>query len=252
MNPNLEALRQACEELGIVYEVPAENPIIVKVKGKYFIHCTTPLNSASVSKIFKDKSLTHMVLKDVVNQPKTMQFVDPEVSQEYSDYVEYNSIDAITTKIMKDFVLPVVIKMNSGERRRNLHFCSNKKSLENAIQCIFNKNSRDYDYIALVQEMISYRKEYRVIVLNGKIELVYEKKSFKENNDLQLQDRLQSFINPMFSTLDFEYGGLDIAELDDGSFVLFEANTASRFAPYIKKNGYEKIVSIYKKILELI
>ncbi|MES2436638.1 MAG: alpha-L-glutamate ligase [Patescibacteria group bacterium] len=268
--PNIQALVQACNELHISYSFYDSNHNFVGLnvkKPSYFANASTPLNDESVSKICKDKEFTFKLVGTIVRMPKTLGFVNPLCDPQYQKYVQYDSYAAIASKIEKEFTYPLIIKMNSGSRGANIYKCHNKQDVLKALAIIYNKQSFQYDYIALAQEYISIAREFRVIIFNKKVVLVYEKdfskaqfvgniSPFHQENaralhitDSVLVTKLQNFIDPLFSRLDVMFAGLDIVLDKDGDCCMIELNSKPGFEYFVRDNGYSALVDVYKKII---
>jgi glutathione synthase/RimK-type ligase-like ATP-grasp enzyme len=251
MIANIECLEAACVQLGIPYHFVHTGDNFVSVnlgKRYYFVNCTTPFNSQDVSRICLDKDFTQKLLENTVAMPKTLSFLDPQ-------YTEFNivpsapSIEHIVDSITKTLGLPVVIKMNSGSRRRNVYKCFTPYEVQTALGAIYNQNSKDYDFLALAQEMVDIDREYRVVVFNQKVHLVYEKYTFVPMRELPLITKISRFLEPIYQIFDVKYGGIDLAINRSGELVLLEINSSPRFGPYIKHNGNAEIIEFYKKLL---
>lgn len=250
---NIKCLIEACNQLNIKYSQFKEAENLIQVTKNsvnyFFINCTVPLNRQDVAKICIDKDFTIKVLNNVVRMPKTLSFFDPNAGKEFQCYVKEKTIDEMVKKIVQTFGTNVVVKMNSGSRKRNVYFPTNVDEIRCAIGSIFNKNSKNYDFVALAQEKIDIKKEFRVITLDRKIELIYTKWRFEKIVDLDSIRKVQEFINPVFDVLDLKYAGFDIALNKKNEFFLIEINTAPRFALYAKKNGNIDIIELQKKVL---
>lgn len=256
MITNIRCLIKACEDLNLKYIQFPDAPNLISVQKNnlnyYFVNCTTPLNSQDISKISLDKDFTWKVLRNAINMPETISFIDPFVGKEFQNYTGEKNLEEMAMKIINLFGEDVIVKMNQGERKRNVYSCSSKSEIIEALSNIFNHNSKDYDYIALAQRKINIKSELRVIIFNKKIELVYKKRSFVKVSEVEIIDSLSAFIFPIFNTLNLNYAGLDIAIDREDKLWLIEINTAPRFAPYVKKNGEKDIISLQKKVLQSI
>ncbi|MFN9858109.1 MAG: alpha-L-glutamate ligase, partial [Pseudanabaena sp.] len=179
MLTNIRMLIQACKNSSIAYEILHPNQNVVKVKfgdrEYYFTNYSTPLTSQSVAEIFKDKQYFYQIFQGVVRMPRTLSFISPYCDEKYLEYLEFSSIDKIITEIKKNFALPVILKRNRGSGGNNVFKCTDLLEVRNALDHIFNINSKNYDYVALVQEPIHIVKEYRSVCLNHEQIVLYEK-----------------------------------------------------------------------------
>lgn len=249
---NTKSLIEAARRLNISYSIVDEESDFVSIHLKrpyYFMHSTVPLNSLDVGRICSDKSYTYTLLQNRISFPKTMSFLDPEY-HDFNDRSPFDSIEDIHDEIIKNFDFPLVIKMNSGSRGKNVFSCANDEQIYSALNEIYRKNSPNYDYLALAQEKIAIKQELRVIVVAQKVVLVYEKYTFKPVTDIQVLQRIESFLSPLYEVLNLEYGGFDIAiDLNDKIKVI-EINSTPRFGPYIKRNNMDAIVHVYEQIIQ--
>jgi glutathione synthase/RimK-type ligase-like ATP-grasp enzyme len=272
MLTNIRMLISACKKSSIAYEILHPNQNVVKVilgdREYYFTNYSTPLTPQSVAEIFKDKQYFYQIFQDVVKMPRTISFISPYCDEKYLEYLEFPSIDKIIAEIERNFALPVIIKRNRGSGGNNVFKCVNLPEICKALDHIFNVNSKNYDYVALVQEPIHIVKEYRSVCLNQEQIVLYEKDISqaeftgnlsplhwegaiaKQVNDAQVIQAIDQFIQPIFQKMAIAYVGLDIALDDQGNYWLIEANSHPNFDIFIRDNGEEEIVQLFQKILE--
>ena len=273
MLTNIKMLLEACKSLSIDYDIlhPNQNLVKVKISDReyYFTNYSTPLIPQSIAEIFKDKQYFYQVFQDVVKMPRTFSFVSPYCDQKYKEYLQFTSIDEIIAEIEDNFELPIVIKRNRGSGGNNVFKCCDLQNMRNALENIFNVNSKNYDYIALAQEPINIIKEYRSVCLNQEQVILYDKDFSqaeftgnlsplhwegaiaKQVNDFQIIDAISEFIKPIFQKMPaIAYVGLDVALDDRGIYWLIEANSHPNFDIFIRDNGEDAIVGLFEKILK--
>lgn len=272
MLTNIKMLLAACKNLSVDYEILHPNQNVVKVKfgdrEYYFTNYSTPLTPQSVAEIFKDKQYFYQIFQDVVKMPHTISFISPYCDEKYLEYLEFPSIDKIIAQIERNFALPVIIKRNRGSGGNNVFKCTNLLEIRNALDRIFNINSKNYDYVALVQEPINIVKEYRSVCLHQEQIVLYEKDISqaeftgnlsplhwdgaiaKQVKDAQVIQAIDQFIKPIFQKMAIAYVGLDVALDDQGKYWLIEANSHPNFDIFIRDNGEEAIIQLFQKILE--
>lgn len=272
MNLHTACLLAACQDLQIEAELVADSDVFVKVilnqKPQYFIANQTGLNDQIVERIADDKKYTYDILKDSVQMPLTNSFIDPNAAPAFRDYVEYENLDQIADQILRNFNSEVVIKPNNGSQGRSVTVCKTKAQIIRAAQEIFNRHNQFYTHVLIAQPKIEIAREFRVVVLDKKIILVYEKDfskaKFEQNispfhadgtraviiHDQMLIKKIQEFINPIFSKLDLVYGGLDVAIDNNGQLWLFEINVRPGYNFLVRDNSQADLVEIYKKILK--
>jgi glutathione synthase/RimK-type ligase-like ATP-grasp enzyme len=271
MLTNIKILIEACKKSSIDHEILHPNQNVVKVKfgdrEYYFTNYSTPLTPQSIAEFFKDKQYFYQIFQDVVQMPRTISFISPYCDVKYLEYLEFPSIDNIIAEIERSFALPIIIKRNRGSGGNNVFKCADLLETRNALERIFNTNSKNYDYVALVQEPINIVKEYRSVCLNQEQIVLYEKDISKAKftgnlsplhwegaiakqvNDAQMIQAINQFIQPIFQKMAIAYVGLDVALDDQGQYWLIEANSHPNFDIFIRDNGEEAIVQLFQKIL---
>ncbi|MDZ8228060.1 ATP-grasp domain-containing protein [Nostoc sp. ChiVER01] len=270
MLDNVSLLLQACENLNISYEIfqPAENLIRIKLNNKqhYFCNYSTPLINQAVAKIIKDKEYTYHILKQKIKLPRTIGFLSPFCDIQYKIYLKFPSIQDIVLEIQEKFETPVIVKRNSGSGGHNVFLCQNTDEIETAVKEIFDINQK-YDYVAIAQEFIHIKSEYRAVFLNKELVLLYEKDisnaEFAGNlsplhwngakakyiNDPQILSEIANFAQPIFEELDLDYGGLDIVLDRDNQYWLIEINSHPNYSIFTRDNGEEAVLRIFEKML---
>jgi D-alanine-D-alanine ligase-like ATP-grasp enzyme len=267
-------LLEACEKLSIEYEILHPNQNLVKVKicdrEFYFTNYSTPLTPQSIAEIFKDKQYFYQVFRDVVKMPRTVSFISPYCDQKYKEYLQFSTIEEIIAEIESNFELPIILKRNRGSGGNNVFKCGDLPQVRNALDHIFDVNSKNYDYVALAQEPINIVKEYRSVCLNQEQVILYDKDFSqaefvgnlsplhwdgaiaKQVNNHKTIAAIAEFINPIFQKMPIAYVGLDVAIDDRGVYWLIEANSHPNFDIFIRDNGENAIVQLFEKILKLL
>lgn len=277
MSVHTKCLIEACKRLDILYSFVAgdENFLQVNLGGHryYFPGASTPFNNGATSKICRDKEFSYKLLKDAIAMPKSMGFVDPEGPEGYRGYARVSSTEGIIENICAEFKFPVIVKRNSGSQGQHVFLCKNRDEVKAAVQVVFEKDEKDskgYDHVVLAQEYIVAKKEYRAVVFEKNILLLYEKDisgavftgnlsplHWENSKAIRIIDektigRMQAFTAPIYPLLDLRYGGLDIIEDASGNLSLVELNSRPGFGRFAKDNGSEPLVQMYVKILSAI
>ncbi|MBN3881725.1 MAG: YheC/YheD family protein [Nostoc sp.] len=270
MLDNVLLLLKACDNLNISYEIlhPSENLVKIKLNNKqhYFCNYSTPLLNQAVAHLIKDKEYTYHVLNKKVKLPRTVGFLSPFCDTRYKIYLKFPTIQDIILEIKENFQTPVIIKRNSGASGHNVFLCKNLDEIETALKEIFNINNK-YDYVALAQEFIHIKSEYRAVFLKKELVLLYEKDitdakfvgnlsplhwdgaKAKYINDPEILSAIANFAQPVFEELDLDYGGFDIVLDRDNQYWLIEINSHPNFGIFIRDNGEEPILKIFEKML---
>lgn len=269
--PNTRCVRKACDALGILYRTHDAYGNFVAVGSdpvRYFVNASTPFNNDAVDKICKDKEFAWRLLKDAARMPRTKGYFDPfPEDPQYASYVTESSYEAIADSIVGEFPLPVIVKMNSGMKGRNVFLCEDRAQVLAAVETIFNHELPSSDYVALAQEYVRAKKEYRAIVFRGEVVLLYEKDitnaTFADNlsplhyehaqavltTDPDTVARMQAAVAGIFPVLDLGFGGIDLIEDEAGELHIIELNTHPGFSYFVRDNGDEPLVAMYERIL---
>ncbi|HYF29231.1 MAG TPA: alpha-L-glutamate ligase [Candidatus Paceibacterota bacterium] len=270
-HPNTRCVRKACDALGILYKTHDAYGNFVAVgldPIKYFVNASAPFNNGAIDKICRDKAFSYRLLKDAVRTPRTKGYFDPYPEDpQYQGYVVEQSYEAIADAIVQEFSLPVIVKMNSGLKGRNVYLCEDRSEVLAAIETIFNHKLPSSDYVALAQEYVPPTREYRTVVFKGEVVLVYEKDlsdaTFTGNlspfhyegaravpvEDAVVTGRIQGAVDGIFPVLDLEFGGIDLIEDEAGELHVIELNTHPGFSYFVRDNGDQALVAMYEYIL---
>ena len=271
-NIHTEALLKACNDLNIKYRDVGESGVFIEIeangKKHHFISSRSPLNNTVIDEIARDKGHTYELLGDVIKMPKTYSYIDPKPDKEFLEpYAKFKSISGIVNDIEAKLPYPFIIKMNRGSRGDNVYKVDDRDTAIKALETIFDKTSRKYDYVALAQEYVPIKADYRVTVVNKKIELVYRKDNtnakFVGNlsplhwegakavieTDADLIKRISSFILPIFDHLDLQYAGLDVVLSDNNELFLLEINTHPAYNSLVEHCGNKSLVKVFKRII---
>lgn len=269
---NLQLWIAACQKLNISYKIYHHDKSLVLIdlgeNSYYFVKYTTPFNSQSLSKLVGDKEFTYQVLKKSILMPKTQGFLSPFCSEKNQHYVTHKNFAEIEAAIRNKFSLPVIIKRNSGSYGNNVFICHKFNEIESSLNIIFNKNSKDYDYIALAQEYINIQQEYRAVFFQKKLAVLYRKNienaKFVGNlsplhwegaraehiTDVNLIATIEQFAQPIFQEINLTYCGLDIAIDEQGQYWLIEINSSPGFGLFIRDNSSEILIDVLAKMLQ--
>lgn len=271
MLTNIRLLLEACKRLKINYDIlhSAQNLVCVHLDcDYYFVNYTVPIISQAIAKILIDKEYTYQLLKDSVNNPKTLAFLTPFCDERYKQYLHFDTIEKIVEEIETHFSYPAIVKRNRGTSGNNVFLCRNEKETIDALKTIFDIHSKNSDYVALAQEYIAIENEYRAVFLDRKLILLYEKDNtnatFTGNlsplhwegakakyiSDRNTIAEIQNFIDPVFNKLDIGYGGFDIVRDREDRLWLIEINSHPNFKIFIRDNNEEIIIQLFIKILQ--
>lgn len=264
-------IKRACDDLGIKNEfLNNEGLFLIAHFGEYkhfFFSRLSGLNNESVSRVFDDKLYLYLLLKDVINLPKTSSYIDADAPEPYTEYGTFDSNNKIVDFILEKHTLPVILKPNKGFAGHNVFFCKNKKDLKRAIKNIYKKKSRHYDHVLLAQDNLDIKEEYRVVVYKNELVFMYMKDIgeaiFKGNisplhfenakavliKDEKVFNEIKEFIKPISTKIDVQYAGLDVVRDEKGKLWLLEINSKPGFNKFLENNSEEEVYNLYKRIL---
>lgn len=267
----IKCLIQVLGERGVDFEIQHRDNNLVAVTLNdtiyHFSYTKVPLNDAVVSEICKDKEYTYSVLKNVIKMPDTKGYVDPHITEAFQDYVRYETNSDVAKNIISEFDLPIIIKPNKGSGGINAFLCTEETQIVTALDTIFNQNSKNYDYVALVQKYIDIKHEYRVLVLDSEIQFIYEKDkasaTFEGNlsplhyegakavliKNEELKNKIKDFISPIFKKINLRYTGADIAIDSNGDMYLIELNGNPQVDIFVRDNGMGEVVAMFRNIV---
>lgn len=271
--PNMRSLVKACENLGMSYQKIDQlgNLIGINIDGEdfYFTISRVPINNEPIAAICLSKAYAYWFLNKELAMPKTKAYLDPDSEEEeIQKNVEYKTQKLVVADILKNFQLPVVVKMNAGAKGKHVYKCESKKEVANAVKAVFLKKQKYYDSTILAQEFIEIKNEYRAILLDGEMLLLYEKVSNEKITNLSplhnddgraevvtdenIQNEIKNLVEGSLKLKKLEWIGLDIARDEKGRLFVLELNTRPGFSYFIRDNGDTLIVEMYEKLLNRI
>lgn len=239
-------MKEVLDEEKVSFSVISNFPDALILRGEPFIRAATPFNSESISNLCRDKDAIHTILAGKVPMPRTKSFLDP--LGRYPELVLHKTIPAILTAI-SDFLYPRIIKMNSGEQGRNVFIARDESESRAALERIFEKSARNYDYMALVQEYIEPKRELRAAIAGGRFVFAYDRDSKELIND-ELEEKLESLSKTVLEHIDLSWGALDFIEDGVGDIYLLEANTKPSFEGFVGKEKTDNLKILYKIALK--
>lgn len=271
-NPNFDALKRACERLGVPFAARHASPNLaeVTIHGKPFVFVaqTPPLNDHAQGQLCRDKDFFQSLAGSAIRMPRREAYLDPHCTSRFQSLAEYPSVAAIAERIAAHFQFPCILKRNRGAAGSNVFKCDSPGEVTRALERIFNQSSKYYDYVALCQDFIRARTEYRCVFLDSKLELCYRKEKagaeFVGNlsplhfdgayaaleTNIHVQNDISDFCANLFARVPLRYCGLDIVRDAEEKLWLLEANGSPGFQYFVRDCGLEPIVTLYEKILK--
>ena len=266
MEAHIACIVRACERLRIGFRYVDKNENYVIVEDRFHFQLNrTPFNTESMAGLCKDKEHQYELLHELVRMPKTAGYLDFNVPASYRQYVTHESIERIVQSVEEAFGLPVVVKRNKGALGNNVFLCRTSVDVQAALRKIFDRNSSQYDYVALAQEYIRPQRELRVVCFEGEPLLSYERYGTSREFGVRYwetegaaaidlaSDDIDWAVSREFRPA-LELPGLDFVALDvivdaTGEMYLIELNSAPQFNNYIRHNGRDSVISMYERML---
>ena len=244
MHPNIKALRQALAETGIAFaSVPGFDDTVM-VAGHPFMYALTPFNTHSASAISLDKAMLYRLLLGKVAMPLTIDIVDP--NGDFPKHIAKAPSLEESFKKASGILYPCIVKMNMGDAGRNVYKVDNERELRDGIAAIFDKKSKDYDFIALIQEYIQPAREIRTVIVAGELFFAYDRKTADVLSGAVLEE-VADLSKKILETVTLSWCALDFIESPSGEIYFLEANTRPGFEGFVAKHGDRLLVDGYKK-----
>lgn len=162
----VQLIRQICQEQNIKLQEFSESWILKLTKDTkttYVFGYRFESNSATTMAICNDKVATYMVLNDA-----GLPCIDHYFFMRNHQYKQKHILQQILPYLNQ--YKTIVVKNNNGTGGRLIYKVTNKRQLNQALSKILAHSK----FIA-VSPFYQLDKEYRAIVCNGKVELIYEK-----------------------------------------------------------------------------
>ncbi len=182
MSRTTSIIKRACDNLNLSYELIDDAQMFLRVflnkektKSHLFIANNLGLNDEVVGKISVDKFYSYLLLNKTISMPKTFSFVDPNADDIYEGFSKFKSNVSVVEEIAAMHKFPLIVKANSLSRGINVYKCENKQEVAEAVNNIFNKESKNYDHVLISQDYLEIKEEYRVVVYDQKIMFAYQK-----------------------------------------------------------------------------
>ncbi len=268
MSPNIECLIEACRELSMSFQVLHPTQNVVAVPGPHlFVNWSTPLVSHSVSRLMQDKDYTWHLLNGCVRMPQTRAYLTPNVEECFRKYLTCTSITQIVSDIESTLAYPLIVKRNAGSFGSHVYRCENSSETRAGLERIYDEKSKEWDYVALAQQYIPPKTEYRAVFLDNVVAFAYIKDireaSYSGNlsplhwenarallvEDQAVLQKLNAFMKPVFNRIEAPFFGADIIEDHQGDFWLIELNGSPHFEIFLRDNDRRCIVDLYKRML---
>ncbi|WP_127717460.1 RimK family alpha-L-glutamate ligase [Halobacteriovorax sp. HLS] len=192
---------------------------------------TMVLNPVEDCRSFRDKLSAHILLSSLgVSTPQTKAFRGP-ISSGRIEQLEFRD----ASDVVKDEYL---IKPTRGNKGHGISLCRGIDSLMSQLEAYYYLKDQKF----IIQPRLKIKREFRLFFIGDHIYGAFEKNpkdkyDFRLNADRSdcykiepknLTDELISFYNSIRRNTDLFYGGIDIAETDNGLYLL-EVNPTPGF-----------------------
>lgn len=259
MSLAIDCLKKACDLEGIGYESVDENGsvVILHLAQKRSVAVNTRLGMLTDAEwdLFRDKYYTYQVFGKDKLFPPTKAYIDPWAIYHFAKFASKEPLPLIAKKIITEFRLPVMVKRNSGTQAQNVYLCTSFSEVETALHRIYSKQQIEYDHVALAQAYIKPKSEYRIIVFDNQVEFSYYKPHYRTEfggkiaPKLVADNRFQAFVDRVCQYYPIKYAGLDVVEDQSGRLWLIEVNGSPIYSSFIKANGDELVVQLFRKLM---
>lgn len=248
-------IKEICNDIGIEVKTYSGDWIMqLSYKGKkVFVYgYDFSLNTDSQNQLLKDKS----ALSEVLSQnyiPCIQNFYFPQPSLYEYMGKSFQDYEKLIKSVLNNS--EVVIKPNKGTSGKDVY---KTDSFYEAIKII--KEIHTYDD-ACISKYYKINHEYRVIVLDGNIELIYEKKTNDWIKNLSrgalphivdidsINEKIKKLIASTFSLISARLMAFDIIDID-GKYLILEINGGLMMDNISRLNSIKpKVVDIYKRVI---
>lgn len=170
LNKSREMIKKICEENSIEYKLLSKDWIIMLKKAKkirFISGCKFPLNDHALGEILDDKYALYEVLKE--NDIPVVEYNILYPNTNLNTYAE----EANNSSIVKEYYNKygsIVLKPCKGTCGSGVYHITNIEDIDTTLESLFSKHS-SISY----SPFYNIKNEYRAIVLNGNIEIMYRK-----------------------------------------------------------------------------
>lgn len=166
-----QIIKEISEELNIDYTLLSKDWIIKLVKDnqvKYIADNKFDLNPHALGLILDDKYAFYDTLKKL-NLPVCTHHIFYRPNNKHDFAKDCNSYQEIY-KYFEIYHHDIVIKINNGSQGMNVYHITNKDILKKTLDKLFREN-----FSISLCPYYKIKNEYRVIILNNQIKLIYKK-----------------------------------------------------------------------------
>ena len=170
MNEFQEMIKDICDKRKISVEILSKDWIMKLTRGeksKYILGCRFPFNNQNTMMCCNDKYATYEIMKNA-----GISIIEHKLMYDKKKVTEYES-DFKSLKEIKKYLKEnkkLVVKDTLGSGGKDVYLVQNISQVKRALKKVFRLN-----YTAVISPFIEIDSEYRVICLDGVVEVIFEK-----------------------------------------------------------------------------
>ena len=221
MNNVQRIIKEICNEKEIDFKLVSKDWIITLQKGdkvRYIVGYKFPLNNQAVGRICDDKYALYEVMK---------QFNIPIV-EHYIVFKDYDKNEIVN--YCKKYNFNMVIKNNVGTCGNDMYHTKEESDLLDKLDDLLSKN-----YSVSLSPYYDIKTEYRAIILNNEIELVYGKKRpiVIGNGESTIYELLCDFNKEYFSNIDNKADLKEVLKVNEKYEYNWQFNLSKGAIPFL-------------------
>ena len=238
-----------------VYELKKGSKKIY-IKGKNF-----GLNTALAASFSKNKAYTFEILRrNKVKSVPHYELYQPVFFSYFGDQVKRNNLRI--NAVIKTEKLPLVLKPAEGCKARDVYLVHSKRQLNKLMDKLFI-----YEKNLVLSPFREIQHEYRVIILNSKVELVFDKvkkervrrgklvfgaKAKIVKPDEKPYKKLEAIAKKASKALGLDFCSVDIIDTEKEGLEVLEINSSVCLGKFGNQSQehYDIAKSIYKKVFK--
>lgn len=251
----VDIIKNYCETNNISLELISSDWILKLTKNniiRYIHGYQFDLNSAGTLMICNDKSAVSEVLTSLDIQNVNHTLILPKLNQEKIN---------IASLLFNKFDKNVVLKTNNGTGGRDVFRITEFNDLLEKMRYLFDKNE-----YASISPFYEIDNEYRVIVLNEEVKLIYSKyrtNNWKHNlglgaepivtDDIEICTKLSEIAIKACKAVNGKFVSVDIIEVN-GNYLVLEINSGVMLEHFASKTpeNYKIAEKIYQDAIKII
>lgn len=171
MNNFQSMIKEICDENGINMDIISRDWIIALEKNgirRFIVGCRFDSNKHGLGQVLDDKFATYEALS-LIGLP--IAYHEIQYSEKnHAKHAKGNNTIEHAMDFFERFNHNIVIKVNDGSQGKNCYHITNKRQIRPTLHKLFQKH-----YSLSLCPFYEIKNEYRLIMLDGKPEIVYQK-----------------------------------------------------------------------------